>query len=335
MRHNHRQDHFEQTTGRCTFSAVQMRAASLGGISESPFPAGTASGRNQRSNTRTAAPESTTSELPQALQGFTGPSNRCISDPSPSALPKSVYLRQSQIASRWVHALSAIGPERRNSRSGADPARPNPRSAALCRPGPGEARRWGHRETRAAGAELLGRKEEENPPRTRGKGEAAAPKSQERAAPGGAMAWAPVRGVRSGHEGLLHSPVLLWLRVTQGHARQHNKTNDSLFSYQPVAARTAGIAILFKNYFKTSEKRHTWVLLFTYPISCPAPGDSGSISAVLLLVGTFQREDMADLSSVAAQKQEEESQASAPTSWLVRRGFIWVFVLPLYIEKVK
>ena len=163
MRHNHRQDHFEQTTGRRTFSAVQMRAASPGGISESPFPAGTASGRNQRSNTRTAAPESTTSELPQALQGFTGPSNRCISDPSPSALPKSVYLRQSQIASRWVHALSAIGPERRNSRSGADPARPNPRSAALCRPGPGEARRWGHRETRAAGAELLGRKEEENP----------------------------------------------------------------------------------------------------------------------------------------------------------------------------
>lgn len=136
-----------------------MRARSLGRISESPFPAGTAPGRNQRAPRcqhrlpaviRTAALESTASELSQAPQGLTGPPIAAEAIPPPPPFPNpSTSVSPKSLPDGY--ALSQqLDP--RSATHGADPAQPNPRSCAPARPGPGEARRWGHGEARGAGS---------------------------------------------------------------------------------------------------------------------------------------------------------------------------------------
>ena len=148
-----------------------MRARSLGRNSESPFPAGTAPGRNQRAPRcqhrlpaviRTAALESTASELSQAPQGLTGPPIAAEAIPPPPPFPNpSTSVRPKSLPDGY--ALSQqLDPS--SATHGAEPERtPLSPIPAAVRP-PGGTWSWER--------ELLGR-EEENPPHTHGHGERA------------------------------------------------------------------------------------------------------------------------------------------------------------------
>lgn len=221
-----------------------MRARSLGRISESPFPAGTAPGRNQRAPRcqhrlpaviRTAALESTASELSQAPQGLTGPPIAAEAIPPPPPFPNpSTSVRPKSLPDGY--ALSQqLDPS--SATHGAEPERTplSPIPAAVRPPGPAPGRHGGGVTGRHVelGAGAAGARGGEPPTytRTRGESAAAAPKSWERAALGRVTAWVPFRGVPSGHDALLHSSVLFSLRVTQGHAWQPNRTNNSPFPY--------------------------------------------------------------------------------------------------------